>query len=129
MPFSNKIQAGKLRHRIQIVKANGTVDSFGGVPQDLVDWTVLHNCWAAIDTLNGRDMLTSDSFMSEVNLQVTIRFFPDVDSSCRVWFNGKTFQITATVNPDQRTKMLILLCVEINDSKQQVPTPLEPTVP
>ena len=129
MPFSNRLQAGKLRHRIQIVKANGTVDSFGGVQPDLSSWTVLHDAWAAIDTLNGRDMLASDQFMSSVNLQITIRFFPDVDSSCRVWFNKKTFQITATINPDQRTKMLVLLCVEINDSKQQVVTPAEPTVP
>lgn len=129
MPFSNRIQAGKLRHRIQIVKPNGTVDSFGGVPQDSGDWTVLHDAWAAIDTLNGRDMLGSDQFMKEVNLQVTIRYFPDVDSSCRVWFNKRTFQISATVNPDQRTKMLVLLCVEVNDSKQQVVTPAEPVVP
>ena len=127
--FTNKIQAGKLRHRVQIVKATGTQDSMGGVPQDLVDWTVLHNCWAGIDTLNGRDMLTSDQFMSEVNLQVTVRFQPDIDASCRVWFNKRTFQITAVVNPDQRTKMLVLLCVEINDSKQQVVTPAEPAVP
>jgi len=126
--FLSHLAAGKLRHRIQIVKANGTVDSFGGVPQDLTNWQVLHNAWAQIDTLNGRDMLTSDSFMSEVNLRVTIRYFSDVDASCRIWFNGKTFQITAVVNPDQRTKMLVLLCVEINDSKQQPPTPAETTV-
>jgi SPP1 family predicted phage head-tail adaptor len=123
--FSNKLQAGKLRHRIQIVRANGNVDTFGGVPQDLADWQVLHNAWADIKTMNGRDLLVADQFMSQVNLQVTIRYQPDIDASCRVWFNKKTFQITAVVNPDQRTKMLVLLCVEINDSKQQVQTPAE----
>jgi len=126
--FSSKLAAGKLRHRIQIVKAKGTVDSFGGVPPDLSNWTVLHDAWAQIDTLNGRDMLASDQFMSQVNLRVTVRYFSDVDASCRIWFNKRTFQITAVVNPDQRTKMLVLLCVEINDSKQQPPTPAETTV-
>lgn len=126
--FNNKLAAGKLRHRIQIVRANGNVDTFGGVPQDLGNWTVLHDAWASIDTLNGRDMLISNQFMTEVNLRVTVRYFPDVDAACRVWFNGRTFQITAVVNPDQRTKMLVLLCVEVNDSKQQVPTPAESTL-
>jgi SPP1 family predicted phage head-tail adaptor len=126
--FSNKLEAGKLRHRVQIVKATGSVDTFGGVPPDLSNWQVLHSAWADIKTLNGRDMLVSDQFMTQVNLQVTIRYFPDVDASCRVWFNKKTFQITAVVNPDQRTKMLVLLCVEINDSKNQPATPAEATL-
>jgi SPP1 family predicted phage head-tail adaptor len=128
MPLSNRLQAGKLRHRIQIVKASGTVDTFGGVPPDTSDWTVLHDAWAEIKTLNGRDMLVSDQFMTQVNMQLVIRFFPDVDASCRVWFNKRTFQITAVMNPDQRTHMLILNCVEINDSKQQPVTPAESTV-
>jgi SPP1 family predicted phage head-tail adaptor len=128
MPLSNRLQAGKLRHRIQIVKASGTVDTFGGVPPTTSDWTVLHDAWAQIETLNGRDMLVSDQFMTQVNMRVTVRYFPDVDASCRIWFNKRTFEITSVQNPDQRTKMLVLMAVEINDSKQQPVTPAESTV-
>jgi SPP1 family predicted phage head-tail adaptor len=127
MPLSNRLQAGKLRHRIQIVKPDGVQDTMGGVPQN--EMSIIANVWADIQTLTGRDMLVSDQFMSEVNIQVTIRWRNDVDASCRIWFNGKTFQVTAVMNPDQRTKMLVLNCVEINDSNQQFKTPLEPTVP
>jgi len=42
----------------------------------------------------------------------------------QVWFQGpsgnnRAFQIEAVMNPDERNKMLVLLCVEINDSAQQ----------
>jgi len=42
-----------------------------------------------------------------------------VTSGMVVWFQGRTFQIEAVQNPDERNKILILLCVEINDSRQQ----------
>jgi len=125
--LSNKLQAGKLRHRIQIVRPSGAQDASGGI--NPTDYSVVANTWAEINTLSGRDLLTSDQFMSQVNLQIKIRWRSDVDSGCRIWFNTKTFQITAVMNPDQRTKMLVLNAVEINDSKQQPATPAEPTVP
>jgi head-tail adaptor len=37
----------------------------------------------------------------------------------QVWLNGRQFQIESVQNPDERNKMLILLCTEINDSQQQ----------
>ena len=117
MPLSNRLQNGKLRHRIKIVRPSGTQDSMGGIPQDQM--TVVHDCWAQIDGLGGRDQLTSDEFMSQSNYQFVIRFFADVDAGCRIWFNSRTFQIMAVINPDQRNKMLVLMAVEINDSTQQ----------
>jgi SPP1 family predicted phage head-tail adaptor len=96
----------------------------GGIPQN--EMTVLHTTWAQIDVLSGRDALTADQFMSQTNYRVTVRYFADVDAACRIWFNGRTFQITSVNNPDQRTKMLVLLAVEINDSKEQYAAPAVP---
>jgi head-tail adaptor len=45
-----------------------------------------------------------------------------VNASMQVWLNGRQFQIQAVQNPDERNKMLLLQCVEINDSNQQNPT-------
>src|SRR6266851_696798 len=122
MPLSNRLQPGKLRHRIKVVRPPGSQDTMGGIPQEQM--TVLHDCWAQFEALGGRDQLTSDEFMSQSNYKITIRFFADVDAACRVWFNKRTFQITAVNNPDQRNKLLVLMAVEINDSRQQFATPL-----
>jgi head-tail adaptor len=45
-----------------------------------------------------------------------------VTSGMQIWFQGRQFQIEAVLNPDERTKMLILMCIEINDSLQQLTT-------
>lgn len=42
-----------------------------------------------------------------------------ITSAMLVWFQHRVFQIVAVLNPDERNKMLILQCVEINDSRQQ----------
>ncbi len=42
-----------------------------------------------------------------------------ITAKMQVWLNGRQFQIETVQNPDERNKMLILLCTEINDSLQQ----------
>ncbi len=42
-----------------------------------------------------------------------------VTAAMQVWFKGRQFQIQSVQNPDERNKMLLLQCVEINDSVQQ----------
>lgn len=37
-----------------------------------------------------------------------------------VWFQGRVFQIEGVLNPDERNKVLVLTCIEINDSRQQI---------
>jgi head-tail adaptor len=44
-----------------------------------------------------------------------------INSGMQVWFGGRQFQIEAVLNTDERNKMLILLCIEINGSLQQNP--------
>jgi len=51
-----------------------------------------------------------------------------VTSDMMVWFQGRQFEVEAVLNPDERNKMLILLCIEINQSVQQrvkIPTGLQ----
>jgi head-tail adaptor len=46
--------------------------------------------------------------------------YTGVTAALQVWFNGRQFQITSVQNPDEKNKMLALMCVEINDSRQQI---------
>jgi len=40
-----------------------------------------------------------------------------------VWFQGRQFQVEGVLNPDERNKLLILMCIEINDTMQRTPVP------
>jgi head-tail adaptor len=43
-----------------------------------------------------------------------------VNANMQVWYQGRQFQIDSVLNPDERTKLLVLICTEVNDSLQQI---------
>ena len=124
MPFPFIVQkrtpfmfSGRLRHRIDIVQVSTTQDSAGGI--NLSNDTVYSNVWASIEALTGTEKFAAHEFVSQVTHQIVIRYLPGITSSMQIWFEGRQFQVEAVLNPDERPKMLVLLCIEINDSTQQ----------
>jgi SPP1 family predicted phage head-tail adaptor len=118
MPINEiRIRAGRLRQLIEIVEPGASRDSFGGFNPS--SGTSLGTVWASIEAVSGRDALAAQAFASVGTHLVTIRWMDGVAASQVVKFGTRTFQIQAVLNPDERTKVLKLLCTEINDSKQQ----------
>ena len=184
---TGRLQAGKLRHRADIVMPSPQQDSTGGF--NLSADVVYANVWCSIEALSGRETLVLESQTSMVSHQVIIRYIgaaPDwqadndylagavcldsngnlqlalssglsgstaptwskmkncttddgdpstgltwknlgvappytgVTAAMQVWFQRRQFQITSVMNPDERNKMLVLACMEINDSRQQI---------
>jgi len=83
--------------------------------------------WAKIEAITGRDVLAANQFSSVATHKITIRYRGNTQASPlnilakdQVWFRGRVFQIEAVLNPDEKTKTLMLLVVELNDSQQQV---------
>jgi SPP1 family predicted phage head-tail adaptor len=124
-----EIVPGELRHRIQIVKPSGKLDSMGGVQEgDTNEWTVIRTCWASIEAWVGDATLAAGQFVSESSHWIVMRHPRDMTqmptAGCRVWWNGRTFLIGAVLNPTETTKMLVLVATEINDSSEVAPTPV-----
>lgn len=123
-----KIDSGSLRHRIQIVQGTGSQDSMGGTSAGApTEFSIVWTCWASIDALVGDDTLAAEEFVSTTTHWIVIRnprstFQPT--AAMFVWFNGRTFEIKAVLNPTEQNIMLVLVCVEINNSQQQAATPL-----
>lgn len=115
--LSTRLQAGRLRHRIDIVAPTNKQDSAGGISLD--DNIVYANVWAAIEAVTTKDNLAVGEFVSQTTHKITIRYFPGITARMQVWFRGRQFQIVGVLNPDERTKMLVILALEINDSTQQ----------
>ena len=46
--------------------------------------------------------------------------YTGVTSAMMVLFQGRLFNITSVLNPNEKNKMLCLMCTEINDSRQQL---------
>jgi SPP1 family predicted phage head-tail adaptor len=112
-----RIRAGRLRQLVEIVEPGTSRDSFGGF--DASGGTSLGQVWAGIEALSGRDAIAAQAFSSVGTHLVTLRWMDGVAAKQVVLFGTRKFQIQAVLNPDERTKVLKLLCVEVNDSKQQ----------
>jgi len=185
---SGRLQAGRLRHRIDIVKVSPIQDSTGGVNFSV--GVIYANVWASIESISGMETFGAQSMVSASSHQIIIRYIgpapqwqPDqqyaagtlvvdeqgylqqaqapglfsgsveptwnetegmytddgnpsiggqwlnigvappytgVTAAMQVWFQGRQFQISNVFNPDERNKMLVLMCTEINDSRQQL---------
>src|SRR6267378_9085 len=128
MPYTDsRIKAGKLRHRLAIMQPYGPAqDSTGSLA--LVSMSPVATVWGSIESVSGRDVLAAMQFSSVVTHKITIRFrgaemTPPLHilAKDQIWFQGpsgnnRAFQVESVMNPDERNKLLILLCVEVNDS-------------
>ena len=125
-----EINPGELRHRIQIAAPSGTQDSMGGVSPNTTQYTVIRTCWASIEAWTGSSTLAAGQYTSETSHWIVIRHPRDLTqmpyANCYIWWGGRTFIIEAVLNPTEQTKLLVLVCSEINDSKQIAPTPQAP---
>jgi SPP1 family predicted phage head-tail adaptor len=123
---SSRLRAGDLRHRIELVQPYGPDQStFGDL--SLANYSPVLTTWAKIEAIQGKDVLAANQFGDQITHKITMRYrgldqvVPiAVLDKLQVWFKGRQWQILAVLNPDERNKTLYLLCVEINQSQQQV---------
>lgn len=119
MPTSTALAAGELRHKITIAQADTTEDKFGGSDPGEAGATPLWTVWASIEALTLRELYGAQQKVSEVTHRVTIRYIRGVTSGMLIWFRGRQFQIQAIDNPRELNKLLVLLCLERDDSQRE----------
>lgn len=84
------LQAGRLRHRIQIQRRVALLDSNGQEQQDpntgevAYAWELFHECWAAIEPLSAREFIQSQAIQSQVTARIVIRAFDGVSAAMRI---------------------------------------------
>jgi SPP1 family predicted phage head-tail adaptor len=115
--LSTRIEAGKLRHRIRITQPGLNEDAFGDSPND--DASLIATVWASIEALTGRELYAAQQRVAEVTHKITIRWMPEITSRLNVLFENRMFQVQDVLNPDERRKMLVLLCIERDNSARE----------
>ena len=107
------MQAGKLRHRIQLQSKTTERDSFG---EPIATWATYADVWAEVNPLTGRERYTAQQVQASVSHQVRIRHRDDVETLHRVrWMDKGTerfLDINAVLNPHHRDRELLLVCSE-----------------
>jgi head-tail adaptor len=125
----NYIQAGKLRHRITIldltVGVPGSQTPSGGIIPGPQPTPIAEDLPAAIEFVSAKETYSGDQFISQVTHRVTIRWKPGIRANQQIYFTDaegrqRTFRVLFIDNPDERNKMLILSCLETDESTRQI---------
>lgn len=104
------LQAGALRHRVEIVDPTLAQDTFGGTR--LSQFTPFAVVWASVESLTGRELEAAQQVVAQVTHRITMRWMRGIRAAQNVTFDGRFFQIMDVQNPDERRHVLILLCME-----------------
>lgn len=104
----SNIAAGRLRHIVSIDRQVEVVDSNG---DHLREWQNVTSRRAEVKPLSGRELLLAQQVQSQVSVAITMRYAADVDASCRIRFNGATYNIVAVIrDADSGIEYMTLQC-------------------
>jgi len=103
------LEAGKLRHKVQLQSITTTRDEFGGVVKA---WATVANTFADISYVSGKEYIVSGQLKAPITARLTIRKRANVDATMRVLYGNTVFDIQ-TVLPDlNMNEYLTLMCSE-----------------
>ncbi|MEX9222311.1 phage head closure protein [Providencia rettgeri] len=100
------MQAGRLRHKVTFQR-NELVKLPSGAREN--QWVDIATTRAEVKPISGRELLASGAEMSEITVRVWMRYRSDINSTCRMVFNGLNYDIQSVI-PDVKKTRLELLC-------------------
>lgn len=103
------LRSGDLRRQIVIQQRSTTKDTHG---QESTSWSDVATTWAAIEPLNGRELLAAQAQQSETTHQVVIRYRTGITAANRVLYQGRVFNVLSVIDQDMKHRSLMLLCSE-----------------
>lgn len=106
------MQAGTLRHRVEIQEPMESRDDIGGVTQV---WQTRASVWAHIEPLQGREVLEAQSIEARLSHRITVRGRLVLDLRWRLVWQGRRFYLYSVRDLDERHRRVQALAMEILD--------------
>lgn len=107
------VKIGNLKHRITFQSLVATTNENGF---DVETWVDHKTVWAAVSNLNGREYFAAAAVQAEKTVKFTIRYTDEIDTSMRILFKGKQYNITAIDNIKYADKFIEIKAMEVNNS-------------
>ncbi|MBU5455259.1 phage head closure protein [Caproiciproducens sp. MSJ-32] len=107
------MKAEDLRHRIKLQKNTVQTDDNGFQTET---WTDFKELWAAVTNLHGREYFAAAAVQAEKTVKFTIRYTDEIDTSMRILFKGKQYNITAIDNIKYANKFIEIKAMEVDNS-------------
>jgi len=113
-PLPYELDAGELRHQVSIQSPSTSQTSTGS---PTTSWSTILTCFAAIYTLSSREVYQASQFTELVTHVVKIRWpgaSIGIQGGQQVLFGSRIFKVQTVDNVQERNRVLLLHCVEIN---------------
>jgi len=103
------MKIGQLRHRLEIQEKRSVMDEWGN---QVSEWFTVATAWAAIEPIRGEEYWAAGAQQRETTHRVTMRYVPGVTPKHRLLFGNRILEIESTLNLEERSRLLELLCKE-----------------
>lgn len=108
------MQAGRLRHRVNIEQVTETRDADGGV---VTSWATLHSkVPAEIVPLSGREFVAAQAAQAGITARLTIRYMAGITPKMRVVHGSDIYNIEAVLpDPTLRRHLTLMVSTGVNN--------------
>jgi SPP1 family predicted phage head-tail adaptor len=103
------MRTGERRKHVILQSEQPTPDGAGGYT---LSWTNFATVWADIVPATGEKLFVSGHLEGHVTHKVTIRYLTGVTIDMRILWGGRTFNIRAVTNVEERNHILEILVEE-----------------
>jgi SPP1 family predicted phage head-tail adaptor len=106
------LQAGQLKHKLDIEAELHAQDSYGQTTQD---WVVfISGLWASIEPLSGKEYYASQQVNAEISHRIKIRYKAGIKPNMRVKFGtDRYFNIVSVIDLNEAHREIHLMCTEV----------------
>jgi SPP1 family predicted phage head-tail adaptor len=107
------MEIGDLRHRITLQKLTTSVNESGF---EVETWEDYKTVWAAASNLHGREYFAAAAVQAENTVKFIIRYLPNIDTSMRILFQGRQYNIIAIDNIKYQNRFMEIKALEVEAS-------------
>ena len=100
---------GNMRHRISIEGRETTTDGAGGFSSE---WVNVVELWAEVTPKNGSERFRGMKIEDTTTHIIKTRYKSGINSSQRINFNGRLFNINSVINIDEKDRYMLIQAVE-----------------
>ena len=104
------MQAGPLRHRIELQQKTTTRDATGG---NTLSYSTIVTRWAQITPLRGDERFRASQMEAKTTVKIRIRYYSGLDTTWRVKWGTRYYQIVEIINVGERNYAIELGCKEL----------------
>lgn len=105
------MQAGQLKHVIDIQVALNSRDGYGASTQEWI--TFLNRIRALVEPLSGKEFFAAQQVNAEITHSIKIRYRTGIKPAMQVKFGVRYFDIKSVIDIKEERREMYLMCVEV----------------